>query len=60
MEEESVGPPGDVEDSWWKDGEVRKKLAQLYLSHELYPQYLDTLVPAIQETLYLESQNHKV
>ncbi|BBN06711.1 general transcription factor 3C polypeptide 3 (transcription factor C subunit 4) [Marchantia polymorpha subsp. ruderalis] len=57
---ESVGPPGDVEDSWWKDGEVRKKLAQLYLSHELYPQYLDTLVPAIQETLYLESQNHKV
>ncbi|KAL2633355.1 hypothetical protein R1flu_004834 [Riccia fluitans] len=45
---------------WWKDGEVRKKLADLYLEQEQYHDYLDTIVPAIQETLYLEHRNQKV
>ncbi|KAL3694342.1 hypothetical protein R1sor_007993 [Riccia sorocarpa] len=61
-ENAGASAPADTEETlpWWKDGEVRKKLADFYLEKERYHDYLDTIVPAIQETLYLEQRNQKV
>ncbi len=48
------------EQPWWQQGKVLMKLAQLYLSQNRLTYFVDTILPAIQESLYVESLNQKV
>ncbi|KAH8961754.1 hypothetical protein BDL97_05G064600 [Sphagnum fallax] len=48
------------EQPWWRQGKVLMKLAQLYLSQNRLTYFVDTILPAIQESLYVESLNQKV
>lgn len=45
---------------WWKHGNVVTKLANIYLSQSRLKEFVDTLLPAIHESLYVESLNQKV
>ena len=45
---------------WWKEGKVLTKLANLYLSLNRLTCFVETILPAIQESLYVESLNQKV
>jgi len=45
---------------WWKHGKVVTKLASIYLSQSRLKDFVDTLLPTIHESLYVESLSQKV
>lgn len=48
------------EQPWWKHGKVVVKLANIYLSQSRLTEFVDTLLPLLHESLYVESLNQKV
>lgn len=45
---------------WWKDGRVVLKVANIHLSQNHLNDFIDTILPAVQESLHVESVNQKV
>eukprot|EP00252_Welwitschia_mirabilis_P015952 TRINITY_DN35372_c0_g1_i1.p1 TRINITY_DN35372_c0_g1~~TRINITY_DN35372_c0_g1_i1.p1 ORF type:complete len:936 (-),score=195.07 TRINITY_DN35372_c0_g1_i1:201-3008(-) len=45
---------------WWLNGRITKLLAQIYRSQDNDEAFVDTILPAIKDTLYHESLYHKV
>lgn len=45
---------------WWKDGRVILKVANIHLSQNHLNDFIDTVLPAVQESLHVESVNQKV
>jgi hypothetical protein len=45
---------------WWKDGRVILKVANIHLSRNHLNDFIDTVLPAVQESLHVESVNQKV
>lgn len=48
------------ETPWWKDGRVVLKVANIHLSRNRLNDFIDTVLPAVQESLDVESRNQKV
>ncbi|EFJ04351.1 hypothetical protein SELMODRAFT_432497 [Selaginella moellendorffii] len=45
---------------WWQNGRIKMKLAEIYHGQGKLYLFLETILPAIQESLYVESFNQKV